>query len=155
MKIGELARVTGCPVATLRFYEKEGLLQPSGRARNNYRMYDEKDSRRVEFIMHCRLLGFSLAEIRELIEFRSNPCKSCGWVNDLVERHIKRIDRQIAALQHFKSHFERLRGQCDGSRQEHCGILESLDSFDLSCCRHIHAMGDISPRSAPLQDTNK
>ena len=145
MKIGELARSTGCPVATLRFYEKEGLLQAPGRAANNYRIYGEEDVRRVGFIMHCRLLGFSLAEIRAFLDFRSHPCRSCGWINELVERHIARIDRQIAALQHFKSHFESLRQQCDGTGREHCGILESLESFDLSCCRQMHGMEDVPP----------
>ncbi len=149
MKIGDLSRSTGCPVATLRFYEKKGLLQAPGRAFNNYRIYGEEDIRRVGFIMHCRLLGFSLAEIREFLDFRSNPCKSCGWINELVERHIARIDRQIAALQHFKSHFESLRQQCDGTGREHCGILEGLESFDLSCCRQLQGMAD-SPQQGGL-----
>ena len=142
MKIGELSRSTGCPVATLRFYEKEGLLQAPGRAGNNYRIYGEEDARRVGFIMHCRLLGFSLAEIRAFLDFRNSPCESCGWINDLVERHIARIDRQIAALQHFKSHFESLRQRCDGTQRERCGILESLGSFDSSCCRQVQDMGE-------------
>ena len=142
MKIGELSRSTGCPVATLRFYEKEGLLLAPGRAGNNYRIYGEEDARRVGFIMHCRLLGFSLAEIRAFLDFRSNPCESCGWINDLVERHIARIDRQIAALQHFKSHFESLRQRCDGTQRERCGILESLESFDISCCRQMQDLGE-------------
>ncbi|MBP3730633.1 MAG: MerR family DNA-binding protein, partial [Mailhella sp.] len=90
--------------------------------------------------LHCRLLGFSLSEIRELLAFKDNPCSGCGWINELVEKHIARIDRQIAALQHFKSHFEKLRFQCDGTQKEHCGILASLDTFDLSCCRQMHDM---------------
>ena len=149
MKIGELSKSTGCPVATLRFYEKEGLLQAPGRAGNNYRIYGEEDAKRVGFIMHCRLLGFSLAEIRAFLDFRSNPCKSCGWINDLVERHIARIDRQIAALQHFKSHFESLRQRCDGTQRERCGILESMESFDSSCCRQMNGMVD-----DPLQENH-
>lgn len=137
LKIGELARQTGSSVATLRFYEKEGLLPPPQRTEGNYRLYEGSAVQRVNFILHCRLLGFSLDEIRTLLSFRDNPCSGCGWINTLVEKHIAHIEMQIAALQHFKKHFENLRFRCDGSHAGDCGILESLDKLDMSCCRQV------------------
>ncbi len=143
LKIGELARKTGCSTASLRFYEKEGLLPKPQRTEGNYRLYGENAVQRVNFIQHCRLLGFSLEETRTLLSFRDNPCSGCSWINTLVEKHIARIDRQIAALQHFKQHFENLRFRCDGKRSGDCGILKSLDELDMSCCKQILTEDDL------------
>ncbi len=151
LKIGELAKRTGCSVASLRFYEKEKLLPAPKRTEGNYRLYDDDAERRVNFILHCRLLGLSLDEIRALLSFRDNPCSGCGWINALVEKHIARIDMQIAALQHFKEHFENLRFRCDGSHKGDCGILESLDTLDLACCRQLLEKEEESEKnSGPL-----
>ena len=102
LKIGELAKLSGCQVVTIRYYEKEGLLPPPERTNSNYRLYSEGDVERLHFIRRCRLHGMNLAEIRKLLAFKDNPTVSCAWVNDLVDKHIADVESQIASLQHLK-----------------------------------------------------
>jgi Cd(II)/Pb(II)-responsive transcriptional regulator len=133
MKIGELAKKSGCKVVTIRYYEKEGLLSAPERTEGNYRLYGPKDLERLEFIMHCREHGMRPSEIRELLSFRDNPRRDCAWVTDLVDAHIADVDARMASLKDLKQHLERLRASCGGEREgEACGIMRSLD--DRSCC---------------------
>lgn len=134
LKIGELAKRSGCQVVTIRYYEKEGLLPPPERTDANYRLYDDSDVERLHFIRRCRLHGMNLAEIRELLAFKDHPTVSCAWINDLVERHIADVERQIASLQHLKTHLEALRHACAGDRRQDCGILDRLDHDSPCLC---------------------
>ncbi|MDO5536997.1 MAG: Cd(II)/Pb(II)-responsive transcriptional regulator [Desulfovibrionaceae bacterium] len=127
MKIGQLAQKAGCQVVTIRYYEKEGLLDQPERTGSNYRIYSEDDLERLRFIRHCRLHGMTLSEIRELLAFKAHPAKNCDWIDSMVEKHIRNVDEQIAALQHLRSHLEELRHKCEGGRGEQCGILRSLN----------------------------
>ncbi len=126
MKIGELAKKAGCQVVTIRYYEKEGLLQCPERTEGNYRVYGTKDLEQLRFIRHCRLHGMTLAEIKELLAFKDHPTKNCDWINTLVEKHISNVDEQIASLQHLRSHLQALLHECAGGQGDHCGILRSL-----------------------------
>ena len=76
MKIGEIASLTGCSVQTIRFYEKEGLLESNRRSEGNFRLYDEAAVEQLNFIRHCRSLDLSLPEIRQLIDV--NPRRAAG-----------------------------------------------------------------------------
>ena len=127
LKIGELAKATGCRVVTIRYYEKEGLLPRPERTGANYRLYGEEDVERLHFIRRCRLHGMNLTEIRDLLAFKDNPSVSCAWINELVEKHLADVEEQIASLEHLKTHLEALRQSCKGDRGEGCGIIHSLD----------------------------
>ena len=138
LKIGELAKKSGCPVVTIRYYEKEGLLPEPDRSGSNYRLYDEADMERLRFIRHCRRHGMKLAEIRELLAFRDHPTRSCDWSNTLVQRHIDNVEAQIASLTQLKAQLEQLLHACSGGSAGRCGILESLSApcpycEDLRC----------------------
>ena len=89
VKIGKLAKMTGCEVVTIRYYEKEGLLKEPERTEGNYRVYGEDAQERLRFIRHCRQHGMKLSEIRELLAFSDNPTVSCDWVNNLGSGLIK------------------------------------------------------------------
>ena len=67
LKIGELAKRTGCPVETIRYYEREALLAAPRRSEGNYRLYDDAHAERLQFIRHCRSLDMTLDEIRSLL----------------------------------------------------------------------------------------
>lgn len=153
VKIGELAKMTGCQVVTIRYYEKEGLLQEPERTGANYRLYGDGAIERLRFILHCRRHGMNLSEIRELLAFKDNPTVSCDWINSLVEKHIANVDEQIAALSHLKKHLETLLQQCSGGKKTGCGILESLHK-GVECpycedlrCRHQEQGGKV-PKQA-------
>lgn len=127
MKIGELARLSGCQVVTVRYYEKEGLLRCPERTESNYRLYDDEDLERLRFIRHCRLYGISLKEIRNLLAFRDNPECRCDRVHRVIEKHIKHINAQIASLRHLKGHLTDLISRCSQKGHPECGIWTGLN----------------------------
>lgn len=139
VKIGELAKMTGCQVVTIRYYEKEGLLPPPERSSGNYRLYGEEAIARLRFIRHCRQHGMSLAEIHDLLAFSEHPTVSCDWINALIQRHIANVTAQITDLLHLKTHLQSLLQKCSGGQKEDCGILKSLrEGNRCACCQEKH-----------------
>lgn len=132
IKIGELAKMANCPVVTIRFYEKEGLLDRPERTEGNYRLYGDRDIERLRFVMHCRRHKMKLSEIRELLAFRDNPEADCSWVNRLVADHIVNVEKQIESLSSLKEQLENLIKKCNGGKKTDCGIMQSLSLPD-SC----------------------
>ena len=128
MKIGELAKQTGCDVETVRYYEKAGLLPAPSRSDGGYRQYLPEHLERLQFIRHCRSLQMGIPDIRVLLAFQAAPTGACQGVNDLLDHHIELIQVQMQSLQRLEQQLIRLREQC---RQPHsveeCGILQSLN----------------------------
>src|SRR6516225_7136889 len=116
MTIGELARMTGCGIETIRYYEHEGLLPKPGRTRGNFRVYGQGHAELLSFIRHCRSLDMALHEIRILLRFRSAPDESCGEVNALLETHIGHVEERIAQLRSLEGQLRALREKCNSGR---------------------------------------
>ncbi len=128
-KIGELARLTGSQVETIRYYEREGLLPVPGRSGGNYRLYGDAHVERLQFIRHCRSLDMTLDEIRSLLTFRDAPEQNCSEVNTLLDRHIDQVAQRIAELKALQAQLHDLRLLCDHTQSaKDCGILQSLSS---------------------------
>ena len=127
VRIGELAKMTGCQVVTIRYYEKEGLLKTPERTEGNYRLYGDEDIARLRFIRHCRQHDMSLSEIRELLAFKDHPSMQCEWITSLVEKHIASVEARIQSLLALKEHLSDLACRCSGGKGADCGILKSLD----------------------------
>lgn len=131
MKIGELAGRSGCPVETIRYYERIGLLAPPQRTANNYRSYGDGHAERLQFIRHCRTLDMGLDEIRMLLDARDQPEGDCADVNGLLDRHIARVAGRIAELAALERQLKQLRGCCVATRAPHaCGILHALSEHE-------------------------
>ena len=127
LKIGELARQSGCQVVTIRYYEREGLLPAPARSGGNFRLYDQAHIERLSFIRHCRSLDMNLDEIRTLLKFRDTPSASCGEVNALLDEHIQHVSKRIEELTALQQQLKALRDQCRRvQRAEHCEILKGL-----------------------------
>lgn len=127
IRIGDLAKRSGCEVVTIRYYEKEGLLPKPARSGGNFRLYGEAHIERLQFIRHCRSLDMTLREIRALLGLRDNPMQDCGEANTLLEAHIQQVEMRVSALLQLKRHLVDLREKCSGSRSvEACGILQGL-----------------------------
>lgn len=75
MRIGELSKLTGCKVVTIRYYESQDLLPEPGRSASNYRNYADEDVQRLNFIRNCRLLGIGIPEIRKMIDYKRGAHK--------------------------------------------------------------------------------
>jgi Cd(II)/Pb(II)-responsive transcriptional regulator len=127
IRIGELAKLTGCQPETVRFYEQKGLLPPPSRSDANYRLYDASHIDRMHFIRRCRALDMSLDEVKALLGFQDQPDRPCSGVNDLVDRHIVEIERQVADLRTLQVELSELRMRCEFTRSaEQCEILKQL-----------------------------
>jgi len=126
MKIGELAAQAGCDVQTVRFYEREGLLEEPEREASGYRRYAERHLKRLQFIRHCRSLDIPLPEIRDLLAFAAAPEQSCGHVDALLDEHIDRVQTRLKALRTLEKQLVALRARCDGDPSHSCAILESF-----------------------------
>ena len=86
MKIGELSRLTGTNVETIRYYERDGLLPIPARSEGNYRIYGDAHVQRLSFIRRCRSLDMTLDEIRVLQHFKESPQENCADGNRLLDR---------------------------------------------------------------------
>lgn len=129
MKIGELAQRAGCPVETVRYYEREGLLPPALRDEaNNYRQYRQSHLERLTFIRRCRALDMTHAEIKSLLKARVEPDASCESINELIDSHLAHVQARVAELKALETQLTELRGQCHVARgaTRDCGILREL-----------------------------
>jgi len=129
LTIGKVAKQTGFGAETVRYYEREGLLNPAPRSESNYRIYSKEDISRLLFIKHAKSLGFTLKEIRELLSLRHNPSADMEDVKMQTEAKIASINRKILHLSRIKEILESLDQRCCGhGPASDCPILEALES---------------------------
>ncbi len=101
--IGKLARSAGVSIDTVRFYERQGLIDEPSRTDSNYRVYPKEDVNRLRFIKRAKDLGFSLSDIKELLALRSNPTASKADVKHQIKVKIKDIKQKITDFSHILS----------------------------------------------------
>ncbi|MBV8603220.1 MAG: Cd(II)/Pb(II)-responsive transcriptional regulator [Pelomonas sp.] len=151
MKIGELAAATDTPIETIRYYERAGLLPQPKRSEGNFRLYDEANVERLNFIRACRALDMSLDEVRVLLGFRDGADGDCTAVNALLDAHIEHVQARIAELRELSRELRGLREQCrEVQAAGHCGILRGLDTnarqakprAAAKARSHVHATHD-------------
>ena len=127
MRIGELAQRSGCDVETVRFYERERLLDLPAREANGYRRYSERHLVQLNFIRHCRSLGMGLPDVRTLREFQARPELACDEINRMIDGQIERIHHQVESLRTLERQLHALRDTCHRQqRSGECGILRNL-----------------------------
>jgi len=107
MQIGQLAKETGVSVQTVRFYERQKLLPEPARKDSGYRIYGPDHVKRLRFVLQAKGLGFSLAEIREILQMRERGHCPCHDVVSFAEKHLKDVQRQIAELTRFENQLTR------------------------------------------------
>ena len=129
MLIGELAKHAGCDAGTIRYYEREGLLQKPYRSPSGYRKYTDAHLVQLNFVLHCRALGMTLAEIKALQGFQANPSAPCAGVSELIDRQIDRIQQQLKVLHVLEKQLADLRCRCNTNMSAgECGIMKALAS---------------------------
>jgi MerR family transcriptional regulator, copper efflux regulator len=128
LTIGEVAKAAQIGVETVRFYEREGLIAEPPRRRSGYRQYPPDTIRRLRFIRGAKELGFTLREIKELLDLRVDPAKSCADVRALAKLKIADIDTKMADLARIQAALEKLARACRGEGPtSECPILDALD----------------------------
>lgn len=128
MTIGELAKNAGVGVETVRFYERKRLIPQPRRPGSGFRKYDEQTARRIRFIRQAQELGFSLAEIKQLLELRLDPRRSCADVKSEAEAKIVDIDEKVASLREMRRALVEITQSCSGEGpMSACPILDAID----------------------------
>jgi len=128
LTIGKLAEQAQVNVQTIRYYERRGLLREPDRTASNYRVFGRETLRRVRFIKRAQDLGFTLNEIKELLELRASPRSCCEDVRTRSEAKIRDIDAKVRALGAMRKALAKLVRACSGKGPvTECPILESLE----------------------------
>jgi len=132
LRIGELAQRAEVNLQTIRYYEREGLLPEPPRLRSGYRVYSDETVRRLRFIKRAQEIGFSLADIRELLSLRVDTGGESAAVRALAEARITDIERKMRTLRTMKTVLRRLTERCSGcGPASECPIFEGLDSEEV------------------------
>ena len=130
MTIGDLARATATKVETIRYYERIGLLIAPQRTPGNYRSYSSQDLKRLSFIRRSRDLGFSIDQVRKLLDLADQQERSCEAVDLVALQHVTEIDRKIRDLQALRTELERMLKECQGGTIAECRIIEALSPLN-------------------------
>ena len=124
--IGRLSSATGVKIETIRYYERAALIDPPARTEGNYRSYRTEDVERLGFIRRTRDLGFSLDEIRALLDLAAQRDRDCGEVDALATQHLAEVDRKIADLTALRRQLSAAISTCGGGTVAECRILEAF-----------------------------
>jgi Cu(I)-responsive transcriptional regulator len=126
VNIGAVARATGLPPKTIRYYESIGLVTPVERSAGNYRRYGESEVMTLRFIERARRLGFTLKEVGELLALWRDKTRASGDVRALAQAQIRRLDRRLRELGEMRRTLEQLVERCHGDDRPDCPILDEL-----------------------------
>lgn len=130
LRIGEVARKAGVGVETVRFYERQGLIEEPARRASGYRQYDESAISRIRFIRRAKDLGFSLLEVGELLAMRTDPGPNCNAVKAQASEKIHQIEHKIESLRRMKAALEEVSARCGTqSDAEACPFLDALETL--------------------------
>lgn len=135
LSIGTLARLTGCKVQTVRYYEQIGLMPSPERTGGNQRLYGRAHADRLAFIRHGRELGFPLDAIRQLLTLSDEPERSCVKADQIARVQLSAVESRIVRLQALKAELERMIEQCRGGKIAECRIIEVLSDHHQCLCK--------------------
>ena len=123
--IGAAARLSGVNIETIRYYEREGIVPRADRTPSGRRLYGDADIARLRFVKHCRDLGFSVPDIRTLLDLSAGNGAPCADVKALGERHLRGVRRKLDELGKLERALAELVKRCDAGRTD-CPMLERL-----------------------------
>lgn len=126
LKRAELARLSGCNIETIRYYEKTGMMNDPREGASGYRFYEDFHVRRLRFILRARELGFSIRDIRGLLSLMDDGTQTCVEVKERTERHLSDVRRKIADLKGIEAVLSETASLCTGDQAPQCAILDAL-----------------------------
>lgn len=143
MKVSELARQAEVTAETVRHYTREGLLHPMRDPDNGYQLYDHADLERLRFIQRARTLGFSVAEISDILAHADQGDSPCPMVRDLLASRLPQIRARIRELEALAARMEQAltawAEMPDGTPDGHslCRLIESFPDASHPTCGHV------------------
>ncbi|MBX9847041.1 MAG: helix-turn-helix domain-containing protein [Xanthobacteraceae bacterium] len=126
LMIGDVAAATGTKVSTVRFYEQIGLLARAARTESGRRTYGQPDVLRLAFIRRGRAMGFSIDEIRSLLELSDRPDGDCAKAAVIARRHLGEVEERIRQLTRLRVELTTLAKSCDGGRAADCSVIGAI-----------------------------
>ena len=135
MNIGDVARQSGLPAKTIRYYEDISLVQPK-RETNGYRVFDNADVHKLTFLARARALGFTIGDCRTLLALYEDKSRASAEVKKVTGKHLNEIEAKIADLQAMHATLTRLSEECAGDHRPDCQILEELSGKDRRSNTH-------------------
>ena len=127
LPIGELSRLTGVNIETIRYYERIGMLPRPRRTASGRRIYAAAEARTLAFIRRARELGFALAEVRALLVLGAPGNASCAEVREIAAHHLAHIRAKIADLEKLEGLLAGTVAKCSGRRVPECPVIDVLD----------------------------
>ncbi|MEQ3644839.1 MAG: Cu(I)-responsive transcriptional regulator [Paracoccus sp. (in: a-proteobacteria)] len=132
MNIGDAANRSGVSAKMIRYYERIGLIPTASRTASGYREYEPRDVHMLRFIARARDLGFSVAEITELLDLWRDKDRRSADVKALAQARVRDLRHKIAHLQDMADTLEELANACAGNDRPNCPILQRLETLDTN-----------------------
>jgi MerR family mercuric resistance operon transcriptional regulator len=126
LTIGALSKHTGVNIETIRFYERIGILPKPPRSAGGHRIYSQDQLMRLGFVRRSRELGFSLGEVRGLLQLVDGGRYTCAEVKAITLDHLADVRRKIADLRRLAQILADVSGKCRGGRVPNCPVIEAL-----------------------------
>ena len=124
--IGGLSKQTGCHIETIRYYERIGILPKPPRSEGGHRLYDIEQIKRLVFFRRSRELGFSVDEIRTLLQLVDGKRYTCQKVKAVTEQHLEDVKKKISDLRRLQKTLHAISSQCEGGLVPDCPIIDAL-----------------------------
>lgn len=150
MNIGETAKAAQVSAKMIRYYERIGLIPPASRTGAGYRVYTQADVHRLHFIRRARDLGFSVAEIGDLLNLWNDQSRQSMDVKRLAQQHIAELERRMANLRQMTQTLKTLVACCAGDERPDCPILEELQQPDGGTEQRRKRPGAVTGRQGPV-----
>jgi MerR family mercuric resistance operon transcriptional regulator len=141
LTIGRLARTAGVHLETVRYYERIGLMPAPDRTEGGHRSYAVAHVRRLRFIRRARDLGFTLDDVRALLELAEPGHGSCREVQKIASLHLQGVRAKLADLARMEKLLATTVAQCSGEQSPACPVLEMLDTAETESGQQQHVVG--------------
>ena len=125
-RIGELSKLTGIKVPTIRYFEQVGLIEHSDRNEGNQRLYKTADLEQLRFIKRGRELGFTQEEIKSLLGKGKDNSPNCGEILELTQNHLQSVRDKIKDLTKIEIYLLEITKRCKNTESTECPIISSL-----------------------------
>lgn len=131
MNIGRAAKASGISAKMIRYYEETGLIPPAKRTESGYRDYSDADVHMLRFIRSGRDLGFSVAQLDELLGLWRDKSRQSSEVKRIAEAHMAELREKIDSLEQMANTLQTLVECCSGDNRPDCPILAGLESTTI------------------------
>ena len=126
LPIGEMSRLTGVNIETIRYYERIGVMPKPKRTEGGHRAYEADELKRLAFIKRSRELGFSLGEIRALLDLVDTGTYTCSEVHEMATMHIATVRKKVADLRRLERVLQGMAAECSRGDVPDCPIVDAL-----------------------------